>query len=94
MTGEDDSPLYYPCACSGSIKYVHQECLVQWLNHSKARQCEVWFFLCFPDAVCPYGVTMLVFVFGTCRDASTESDFVLNFKATRSFESGLSFFLP
>jgi hypothetical protein len=52
------------------------------------------FFLCFPDAVCPYGVTMLVFVFGTCRDASTESDFVLNFKATRSFESGLSFFLP
>ncbi|CAK9869462.1 unnamed protein product [Sphagnum jensenii] len=41
MTGEDDSPLYYPCACSGSIKYVHQECLVQWLNHSKARQCEV-----------------------------------------------------
>jgi E3 ubiquitin-protein ligase MARCH6 len=33
--------LYYPCACSGSIKYVHQDCLVQWLNHSKARQCEV-----------------------------------------------------
>lgn len=47
MTGEDDSPLYYPCACSGSIKYVHQECLVQWLNHSKARQCEVWFFFVF-----------------------------------------------
>ncbi|CAK9208987.1 unnamed protein product [Sphagnum troendelagicum] len=41
MTGEDDSPLYYPCACSGSIKYVHQECLLQWLNHSNARQCEV-----------------------------------------------------
>jgi hypothetical protein len=95
MTGEDDSPLYYPCACSGSIKYVHQECLVQWLNHSKARQCEVWiFFLCFPDALCPYGVTMLVLVFRTCRDASTESDFVLNFKATRSFESGLSCFSP
>lgn len=39
--GDDDSPLYYPCACSGSIKYVHQECLLQWLNHSNARQCEV-----------------------------------------------------
>jgi E3 ubiquitin-protein ligase MARCH6 len=43
MNGEEDSPLYYPCACSGSIKYVHQECLLQWLNHSNARQCEVRF---------------------------------------------------
>ncbi|XP_024527152.1 probable E3 ubiquitin ligase SUD1 [Selaginella moellendorffii] len=40
-SGEDGSPLYYPCACSGSIKYVHQECLLQWLNHSNAKQCEV-----------------------------------------------------
>ncbi|KAL3696408.1 hypothetical protein R1sor_010484 [Riccia sorocarpa] len=39
--GDDDSPLYYPCACSGSIKYVHQDCLLQWLSHSNARQCEV-----------------------------------------------------
>lgn len=39
--GNDESPLYYPCACSGSIKYVHQDCLLQWLNHSNARQCEV-----------------------------------------------------
>ncbi|KAL2642943.1 hypothetical protein R1flu_010530 [Riccia fluitans] len=39
--GDDESPLYYPCACSGSIKYVHQDCLLQWLNHSNARQCEV-----------------------------------------------------
>ncbi|CAM6002862.1 unnamed protein product [Sphagnum balticum] len=36
MPGEDDSPLYYPCACSGSVEYVHQECLLQWLNHSNA----------------------------------------------------------
>lgn len=40
-SGEDGSPLYYPCACSGSIKYVHQECLLQWLSHSNARHCEV-----------------------------------------------------
>ncbi|PKA50627.1 E3 ubiquitin-protein ligase MARCH6 [Apostasia shenzhenica] len=38
---EPDNPLRYPCACSGSIKFVHQECLLQWLNHSNARQCEV-----------------------------------------------------
>ncbi|XP_024029004.1 probable E3 ubiquitin ligase SUD1 isoform X3 [Morus notabilis] len=36
-----EHPLRYPCACSGSIKYVHQDCLLQWLNHSNARQCEV-----------------------------------------------------
>ncbi|KZV45984.1 hypothetical protein F511_10674 [Dorcoceras hygrometricum] len=39
--GDIDNPLQYPCACSGSIKFVHQECLLQWLNHSNARQCEV-----------------------------------------------------
>ncbi|KAK8940151.1 hypothetical protein KSP40_PGU017504 [Platanthera guangdongensis] len=39
--GEEDNPLRYPCACSGSIKFVHQDCLLQWLNHSNARQCEV-----------------------------------------------------
>jgi E3 ubiquitin-protein ligase MARCH6 len=30
--GELDRPLYYPCKCDGSIKYVHQDCLVQWLR--------------------------------------------------------------
>ncbi|XP_010531564.1 PREDICTED: probable E3 ubiquitin ligase SUD1 [Tarenaya hassleriana] len=39
--GDPDNPLRYPCACSGSIKFVHQDCLLQWLNHSNARQCEV-----------------------------------------------------
>eukprot|EP00959_Pyramimonas_sp_CCMP1952_P294331 6156499-Pyramimonas_sp.AAC.1 len=36
-----DSPLFYPCACKGSIKYVHQDCLEQWLKHSRSTQCEV-----------------------------------------------------
>lgn len=39
--GDAENPLRYPCACSGSIKYVHQDCLLQWLNHSNARSCEV-----------------------------------------------------
>ncbi|RZR73651.1 hypothetical protein BHM03_00026768 [Ensete ventricosum] len=38
--GDADNPLRYPCACSGSIKFVHQDCLLQWLSHSNARQCE------------------------------------------------------
>ena len=39
--GDEDHPLRYPCACSGSIKFVHQDCLLQWLDHSNSRQCEV-----------------------------------------------------
>lgn len=38
-------PLYWPCRCSGSIKYVHQQCLLDWLTHSGRLQagafCEV-----------------------------------------------------
>ena len=35
-------PLYHPCRCSGSIKYVHQECLEEWLRFSgKGNHCEV-----------------------------------------------------
>ena len=34
-------PLRYPCACSGSIKFVHLHCLLRWLNYSNARQYEV-----------------------------------------------------
>ncbi|KAI8642232.1 hypothetical protein BD408DRAFT_443594 [Parasitella parasitica] len=34
-------PLFHPCKCSGSIRFVHQECLLQWLSHSKKKYCEV-----------------------------------------------------
>ncbi|KAG2249901.1 hypothetical protein Bca52824_089529 [Brassica carinata] len=36
-----DDPLRFPCACRGSIKYVHQECLRVWLNRRGFKQCEV-----------------------------------------------------
>jgi E3 ubiquitin-protein ligase MARCH6 len=26
------APLYSPCKCRGSIKYVHQDCLTAWLR--------------------------------------------------------------
>jgi hypothetical protein len=40
---EPDNPLFYPCSCSGSIKYVHQECLIQWLKISRKKnpKCEL-----------------------------------------------------
>uniref|UniRef100_A0A5K3EMC7 RING-type E3 ubiquitin transferase n=1 Tax=Mesocestoides corti TaxID=53468 RepID=A0A5K3EMC7_MESCO len=39
--GTPSQPLFYPCLCTGSIKYVHQECLVQWLQYSKRQTCEL-----------------------------------------------------
>eukprot|EP01052_Picozoa_sp_SAG31_P025916 SAG31_NODE_2308_length_5966_cov_3.586330_5_plen_400_part_01 len=41
MEGDDDWPLFYPCKCSGSIKYVHQDCLQTWMEHSNIRKCEL-----------------------------------------------------
>lgn len=34
MGGSAAEPLFYPCRCSGSIKHVHQSCLLDWLRHS------------------------------------------------------------
>ncbi|XP_056277580.1 E3 ubiquitin-protein ligase MARCHF6-like isoform X3 [Pseudoliparis swirei] len=36
-----DKPLYHPCVCTGSIKFIHQECLLQWLKHSRKEYCEL-----------------------------------------------------
>ncbi|CAI4230192.1 unnamed protein product [Auanema sp. JU1783] len=36
-----EGSLYYPCLCTGSIKYVHQECLTEWLKYSKKEVCEL-----------------------------------------------------
>ncbi|ODV89820.1 hypothetical protein CANCADRAFT_144289 [Tortispora caseinolytica NRRL Y-17796] len=37
-----DDPLYYPCKCTGTIKYVHETCLKEWLEHSgKPAKCEL-----------------------------------------------------
>jgi E3 ubiquitin-protein ligase DOA10 len=41
---EGDSPgkpLYYPCKCSGSIKFIHQECLQAWLRYSRRNKCDI-----------------------------------------------------
>jgi len=33
---EADRPLYHPCICTGSIKFVHEDCLLEWLQHSSS----------------------------------------------------------
>ncbi|XP_042215239.1 uncharacterized protein LOC121861508 isoform X2 [Homarus americanus] len=39
--GEQDSPLIAPCYCSGSLRYVHQSCLQQWIKSSDTKSCEL-----------------------------------------------------
>ncbi|XP_075070474.1 E3 ubiquitin-protein ligase MARCHF6 [Mixophyes fleayi] len=39
--GTAEKPLFHPCVCTGSIKFIHQECLVQWLKHSRKEYCEL-----------------------------------------------------
>ncbi|CAH8651807.1 unnamed protein product [Schistosoma rodhaini] len=39
--GTVSKPLFHPCLCTGSIKYIHQDCLVRWLEYSKRNTCEL-----------------------------------------------------
>lgn len=39
--GTTEEELFYPCKCSGSIKFVHQSCLMVWLSHSHKKHCEL-----------------------------------------------------
>ncbi|CAF1215439.1 unnamed protein product [Rotaria sordida] len=36
-----DRPLFYPCLCHGSIRFVHDDCLIQWLKISRKEECEL-----------------------------------------------------
>ncbi|WEL38838.1 vacuolar membrane proton pump [Encephalitozoon hellem] len=37
--GGDD--LCNPCRCSGTIKYIHRECLMSWIECSKIKRCDI-----------------------------------------------------
>uniref|UniRef100_A0A3B4EMN4 RING-type E3 ubiquitin transferase n=1 Tax=Pygocentrus nattereri TaxID=42514 RepID=A0A3B4EMN4_PYGNA len=39
--GDDESPLIMPCHCTGSLRFVHQACLQQWIKSSDTRCCEL-----------------------------------------------------
>ncbi|OWB63412.1 hypothetical protein B5S31_g5508 [[Candida] boidinii] len=39
--GSPDDPLFHPCKCRGSIKYIHQDCLSAWLSHSNKQSCDI-----------------------------------------------------
>ncbi|XP_075467140.1 uncharacterized protein LOC142501294 isoform X3 [Ascaphus truei] len=39
--GDDENPLITPCHCTGSLHFVHQACLQQWIKSSDTRCCEL-----------------------------------------------------
>lgn len=39
--GQSDRPLFHPCICTGSIKFIHQDCLQQWMRYSRKEFCEL-----------------------------------------------------
>lgn len=42
--GEEDTfnKLIKPCNCKGSMEYVHEECINQWINHACIDKCDLW----------------------------------------------------
>lgn len=35
------APLISPCSCAGTLRYVHQACLQQWIKSANAKSCEL-----------------------------------------------------
>ena len=40
-TATESEPLLSPCKCDGSIKFVHESCLLRWLSVKKIDSCEL-----------------------------------------------------
>lgn len=73
--GTPEEPLFYPCKCNGSIKFVHQECLMEWLSHSHKKHCELcktpFRFTKLYDANMPKTLPWTVFVRKACMHVFT-----------------------
>lgn len=41
LQDDADSDLTRPCQCSGSLQYVHVDCLRRWVKESGRRNCEI-----------------------------------------------------
>ncbi|KAM5194587.1 E3 ubiquitin-protein ligase MARCHF1 [Mantella aurantiaca] len=39
--GDEENPLITPCRCIGTLRFVHQACLHQWIKSSDTRCCEL-----------------------------------------------------
>ena len=34
-------PLYSPCKCDGSAKYIHERCMLTWFHKTRRKSCEI-----------------------------------------------------
>ncbi|XP_041435465.1 E3 ubiquitin-protein ligase MARCHF1 isoform X2 [Xenopus laevis] len=39
--GDEENPLITPCLCTGTLRFIHQACLHQWIKSSDTRCCEL-----------------------------------------------------
>lgn len=39
--GQEDGPLIDPCLCKGTMRYVHESCLADWVNVTGKDRCEL-----------------------------------------------------
>ena len=39
--GTPDDPLFHPCRCRGSVRFVHEDCVVAWLRRRARADCEL-----------------------------------------------------
>lgn len=38
---EDESRFAHPCKCKGSLKYIHTECLNEWIKLTNTKKCDI-----------------------------------------------------
>lgn len=98
---EELRPLFHPCRCSGSIKFVHQDCLQMWLKISnqsnpKCELCGEHFhfrniYTSGEDK--PPSLSVFEFTYGLCLIASKSAAVVFELlTATILWSIGLPFF--
>jgi E3 ubiquitin-protein ligase DOA10 len=56
LPAEPARPLRHPCACRGSIRFVHDDCQLQWIAARQKRRCEVS--LIVSRRICRLGILM------------------------------------
>ncbi|EDO37272.1 predicted protein [Nematostella vectensis] len=39
--GDEDEPLMVTCRCTGTVKYAHQNCVLNWISKSGNQYCEL-----------------------------------------------------
>jgi hypothetical protein len=38
---QTEKPLFHPCKCNGTMKFVHETCLMNWINVKKSNTCDI-----------------------------------------------------